>query len=68
MAPRADAQQVLGRQDETGDVRPRDDWADRNGGEWLARQESRCYGSEHSGCETKQALSRYKELTDAITM
>jgi hypothetical protein len=27
---------------------------------------SRCYGSGHSGRETKQALSRYKVLTVAI--
>jgi hypothetical protein len=35
--------------------------------EWLAGRVSRCYKSEHSGSETKQALSRYKVLTDAIT-
>lgn len=34
--------------------------------EWLAGRVSRCYKSEHSGSETKQALSRYKVLTDAI--
>jgi hypothetical protein len=33
---------------------------------WLGRV-SRCYESGYSGCETKQALSRHKVLTDAIT-
>jgi hypothetical protein len=28
---------------------------------------SRCYGSGYTGSETKQALSRYKVLTEAIT-
>lgn len=67
MAPAADAQQLLGWQSETGDVRSGDRLADRDGVKWLAGRDSRCYGSEHSGSKTKQALSRYKLLTDAIT-
>jgi hypothetical protein len=67
MARPTDAQQVLGRQSETGDVRSRVGLPSRNGVQWLAGRESRCYGSGYSGSETKQALSRYKVLTDAIT-
>jgi hypothetical protein len=29
---------------------------------------ARCYGSEYSASKTKQALSRYKVLTGAITI
>jgi hypothetical protein len=59
--------QVLGRQSETGDVRSRDGERDGVGVEWLAEQESRCYESEYSARGTKQALSRYKVVTGAIT-
>jgi hypothetical protein len=58
----------VGQASESGDVRSRNGWLDRNGVQRLAGRESRCYGSEYSGSQTKQALSRYKVLTGAITM
>jgi hypothetical protein len=59
--------QVLGRQSETGDVRFRDGEPGGIGEEWLAKREWWCYESEYSASKTKQALSRYKVVTGAIT-
>jgi hypothetical protein len=59
--------QVLGRQSETGDVRSRDGEPGGIGEEWLAKREWWCYESEYSASKTKQALSRYKVVTGAIT-